>query len=232
MHAYYRISFNCQVMIDEDGVHGPPVVIELYCQPLTQSMASAEAREKEREALKRIDPYFLECLGLRKAVEEHEFGYFFKWPVNPYTQRLPNYWSVVRRPMDLKTIEHKIKAKLYSKPAEFDQDMRLMFNNAFRYNHDNHELIQRIRQISSFYEEKYNELRNRLSQEVLVREKGGQVHQERSVESGLMEQFNAKFWTEDRRKELGRRLSLISEKGRSEIRKAMSLKFSDLSLTG
>ena len=187
-------------MIAETEAQRPPVVIELYCQPLTQRMASAEAKEREREGLKRIDPYFLECLNLRKAVEEHEFGYFFKWPVNPYTQRLPNYWSVVRRPMDLKTIEHKIKAKLYSKPAEFDQDMRLMFNNAFRYNHDDHELIQRIRQISAFYEERYSELRGRLSQEVLVREKGGQVHQERSVETGLIEQFSAKFWTEEKRR--------------------------------
>lgn len=91
-------------MNEETEWERPSVVIELYCQPLTQSMVEVEMKERERESLKRIDPYFLECLKLRSEVEGHEFGYFFKWPVNPYTQRLPNYWTIVRRPMDLKTI--------------------------------------------------------------------------------------------------------------------------------
>jgi hypothetical protein len=39
--------------------------------------------------------------------------------------------------MDLWTIRHKIITPLYSKPSEFDKDIRLMFNNALLYNHGN-----------------------------------------------------------------------------------------------
>lgn len=105
-----------------------------------------------------MSPHFLECLKVRDRLEQHEFGYFFRWPVNPYTQGLVDYWKVVRRPMDLTTIGHKLRHGLYSKPAEFDADVLLMLNNALRYNKGNAEVISRIRSFASFYQGEYQKL--------------------------------------------------------------------------
>jgi hypothetical protein len=76
----------------EEKLPTMPLVIEIDCEPFTDSMVKAEKARKEMDKLKHIDPYLLECLKLNNSLEEHEFGYFFKWPVNPYTLGLPNYW--------------------------------------------------------------------------------------------------------------------------------------------
>jgi hypothetical protein len=53
--------------------------------------------------------------------------------------------------MDLKTIGHKILFHLYSKPSNFDKDVRLMFNNALIYNDGNTEIIAKIKALAAFY---------------------------------------------------------------------------------
>jgi hypothetical protein len=114
-----------------------PLVLQINCEPFTQSMIDAEQLTRKRDRLNTMNPYFLECYKLKELIEYHEFGYFFKWPVNPYSLGLANYWTIIRKPMELKTIEHKILFHLYSQPSDFDKDMRLMFNNALIYNDGN-----------------------------------------------------------------------------------------------
>jgi E1A/CREB-binding protein len=58
----------------------------------------------------------------------------FHYPVNPDELGLPDYFNVVKRPMDLSTIRARLDEGAYANPQEFVDDMWLMFNNAWLYN--------------------------------------------------------------------------------------------------
>ena len=58
----------------------------------------------------------------------------FREPVNPELLGLPDYFNVVKKPMDLSTIKKKLDDGTYSNPQEYVDDMWLMFNNAWLYN--------------------------------------------------------------------------------------------------
>ena len=58
----------------------------------------------------------------------------FREPVNPELLGLPDYFNVVKKPMDLSTIKKKLDDGAYSNPQEYVDDMWLMFNNAWLYN--------------------------------------------------------------------------------------------------
>ena len=58
----------------------------------------------------------------------------FHYPVDPDQLGLPDYFNVVKKPMDLSTIKQRLDDGHYSNPQEFTDDMWLMFNNAWLYN--------------------------------------------------------------------------------------------------
>ena len=58
----------------------------------------------------------------------------FNTPVDPEKLNLPNYFEIIKRPMDLGTIKRKFDNRIYADTAQFAVDVRLVFNNAMAYN--------------------------------------------------------------------------------------------------
>ena len=58
----------------------------------------------------------------------------FHEPVNPTLLCLPDYFDVIKKPMDLSTIKTKLDEGKYSNPQEYVDDVWLMLNNAWMYN--------------------------------------------------------------------------------------------------
>lgn len=56
--------------------------------------------------------------------------------VKPSKKDYPDYYKVILEPVDLKTIEHNIKAETYATEEALMDDMRLMFRNARHYNEE------------------------------------------------------------------------------------------------
>lgn len=57
----------------------------------------------------------------------------FKQPVDPTVDNVPNYFDVVKRPMDLSTIRTKMVNGEYAAASEFEADVRLIFQNCYEY---------------------------------------------------------------------------------------------------
>ena len=57
----------------------------------------------------------------------------FKQPVDPVVDNVPNYFDVVKRPMDLNTIKTKMVNGAYKAASEFEADVRLIFQNCYEY---------------------------------------------------------------------------------------------------
>lgn len=59
----------------------------------------------------------------------------------PFAQRVsrkevPDYYEIIKKPMDFGTMWKKLKSKLYNSKREFEYDLELVFNNCFEYNID------------------------------------------------------------------------------------------------
>ncbi|RAL09734.1 putative transcription regulator BDF1 [Aspergillus homomorphus CBS 101889] len=58
----------------------------------------------------------------------------FYYPVDPVALNIPTYHSIIKKPMDLSTVQTKLKNNQYENAKEFELDMRLIFKNCFKFN--------------------------------------------------------------------------------------------------
>ena len=58
----------------------------------------------------------------------------FRQPVDPQALGIPDYFDIVKKPMDLSTIKRKLDTGQYSDPWEYVDDVWMMFDNAWLYN--------------------------------------------------------------------------------------------------
>ncbi|KAK9248023.1 Bromodomain-containing protein [Lipomyces tetrasporus] len=62
------------------------------------------------------------------------FSFPFLQPVDPVALNCPNYFKVIKKPMDVSTIQQKLNTNQYESGAEFEEDIRLMFRNCYKFN--------------------------------------------------------------------------------------------------
>ena len=58
----------------------------------------------------------------------------FRTPVDPDALGIPDYFLIVKKPMDLSTIKNNLTQGKYVDPWEYVDDVWLMFDNAWLYN--------------------------------------------------------------------------------------------------
>ena len=58
----------------------------------------------------------------------------FRLPVDPDSLGIPDYYQIVKKPMDMSCIKGKLDKGEYTDPWEFVDDVWLMFENAWLYN--------------------------------------------------------------------------------------------------
>lgn len=64
----------------------------------------------------------------------HEFAFPFYQPVDPVALNIPDYFKIIKKPMDLSTIQAKLKTNQYDGAHDFESDIRLMFSNCYKFN--------------------------------------------------------------------------------------------------
>ncbi|XP_037070290.1 G protein-regulated inducer of neurite outgrowth 1-like [Pollicipes pollicipes] len=75
------------------------------------------------------------CVGMYKvleAVKAHEEAWPFLDPVEE--EYAPNYYAVIRRPMDLNKLESRLDAGVYVSRQQFEADFKLIVDNCKLYN--------------------------------------------------------------------------------------------------
>ncbi|RDL33727.1 Bromodomain-containing protein [Venustampulla echinocandica] len=79
----------------------------------------------------------------------------FKEPVDPITHHAPNYFDVVKRPIDLKTIKAKMDRGEYKSSAEFEADIRLIFQNCYEYWTPEDQVFRDCETLERYFNEKW-----------------------------------------------------------------------------
>lgn len=110
--------------------------------------------------------------GLLKGMMEHKFGWVFSSPVDPVALEIPNYFKIIRRPMDLGTIKKKLDLGIYKNLHQFATDVRLTFGNAMTYNNEEQDVYNLAKDMLADFNAELRKLEVEVSaEEAAVREK-------------------------------------------------------------
>ena len=105
------------------------------------------------------------CSEVLKALMTHEHGWVFNNPVDPVELGLPDYFDVIKKPMDLGTISRRIDTGLYHSIEDFVADVRLTFDNATRYNETGSVVYDFAVELKTKFVEEHKEMMQQLEKE-------------------------------------------------------------------
>jgi len=99
----------------------------------------------ELERSRRVSLIWQQCQTIWKTLSKSKDANVFMKPVNPTVMKCLDYFDIVKKPMDLGTIQKKFPGKpkisgrgseprSYTSPLEFRNDMRLVWDNCRLYN--------------------------------------------------------------------------------------------------
>ncbi|ORZ15810.1 hypothetical protein BCR42DRAFT_415941 [Absidia repens] len=124
--------------------HQPPTVNPISAAPpLVPS--SVPRRRPDKEI----------CVAILNKTMESRHAFEFIRPVDPIKQGIPQYAHIIKKPMDLGTIKSKLKADQYLSVQQFDDDVRLMLSNCYKFNPPNTYVYNEAKQLEQVYNKEY-----------------------------------------------------------------------------
>ncbi|KAE8661622.1 thymidylate kinase-like isoform X1 [Hibiscus syriacus] len=103
-----------------------------------------------------------QCEGLLKRLMSHQYGWVFNKPVDIVKLNIPDYFNVIKNPMDLGTVKKKIASGAYANPLEFHADVKLTFGNAMTYNSPRNNVHAMADTLNKFFEVRWKNIEKRL----------------------------------------------------------------------
>uniref|UniRef100_A0A3P9C9D5 Bromo domain-containing protein n=1 Tax=Maylandia zebra TaxID=106582 RepID=A0A3P9C9D5_9CICH len=73
-----------------------------------------------------------------KTLWKHNFAWPFQAPVDAIKLNLPDYYKIIKNPMDMGTIKKRLENNYYWNAQECIQDFNTMFTNCYIYNKVSH----------------------------------------------------------------------------------------------
>ncbi|XP_063816886.1 nucleosome-remodeling factor subunit BPTF isoform X2 [Pseudophryne corroboree] len=121
--------------------------IDEYVCPECQSTEDAMTvlsplTDKDYEGLKRV----------LRSLQTHKMAWPFLEAVDP--EDAPDYYVVIKEPMDLSTMEERIRTRYYKKLTEFVADMTKIFDNCRYYNPSESTFCQSAEILETFFVQK------------------------------------------------------------------------------
>mmetsp|Transcript_14838 Transcript_14838/g.30192 ORF Transcript_14838/g.30192 Transcript_14838/m.30192 type:complete len:877 (-) Transcript_14838:510-3140(-) len=98
------------------------------------------------------DPYLLDCLVVLKQVLDEKLSIPFRRKV--LEKDAPNYFDIIKKPMDLSEIRRNMESGTISTPVEFQRDMLLVAKNAMHYNEKTSDLYHLAKELQAMVKEK------------------------------------------------------------------------------
>ncbi|XP_014794445.1 PREDICTED: bromodomain testis-specific protein [Calidris pugnax] len=89
-----------------------------------------------------------------KAMWRHNFSWPFHQPVDAAALNLPDYYSIIKNPMDLSTIKKRLEHNYYTKAAECIEDFKTMFLNCYIYNKPGDDIVFMAQELEKVFIQK------------------------------------------------------------------------------
>ena len=91
----------------------------------------------EEDRMFRKKALLKDCRDCLTQVRKHKYAWVFGKPVDPVALHIPDYFDIIKEPMDFGTVKENLDKKKYLNgggPMAFLYDMNLVFNNCATYN--------------------------------------------------------------------------------------------------
>ncbi|XP_066976704.1 protein polybromo-1 isoform X5 [Macrobrachium rosenbergii] len=106
--------------------------------------------------------------------------YSYDFRLLPSREKYPDYYQIIDRPIDLKTIAQRIMNKKYNNIDELEEDLNLMFNNACAFNEPGSRIFKDARTLK-----KLTQLRKDDLLQILHAKKSVRLRSKRSITNQL-----------------------------------------------
>lgn len=92
------------------------------------------------------------CYRIHIKLINHKWAFPFMQPVDPVALHIPDYFSIIKQPMDLGTIKTKLINGEITTEEEYISLVRLVFDNAILYNKPQDDVAIMANSLSAFFE--------------------------------------------------------------------------------
>ncbi|KAK5231399.1 transcription initiation at TATA-containing promoter protein [Exophiala xenobiotica] len=137
----------------------PSSTASLYLDSSARASSTPLASSKETSSDDTITPKRLTHMKrVISNLKKSNFSEHFRAPVDYVALDLPSYPKIIKTPIDLGTIDRKLKDKRYSTVAEFVADFYLIINNCVRFNGPEHGITQTARRMQAGFQNQMRKL--------------------------------------------------------------------------
>ncbi|XP_058969289.2 bromodomain-containing protein 3 isoform X3 [Pocillopora verrucosa] len=91
---------------------------------------------------------------IMKAMWRHAYSWPFHEPVDAVKLNLPDYYTIIKQPMDMGQIKRKLENHEYSCSQDCIDDFRLMFNNCITYNKPGEDVVLMCQTMEKVFNQK------------------------------------------------------------------------------
>ena len=152
------------------------VVLLKTATPPPASVSPPPLAENSFEAVKARGPPTLSiaqyrfCMSTIRSLKKFKPAAPFLKPVDPVALNIPHYPDIIKKPMDLSTVERKLASSNPTKPDpnpanpryynadEFMADVRLIFSNCLTFNGPEHVITGMSRQVEEVFDKQMKNL--------------------------------------------------------------------------
>jgi hypothetical protein len=97
---------------------------------------------------------FGHCSAALEALKHRDNKQWFQVAVDPVKHGCPTYFDVIKQPMDLGTVTEKLNTGKYLQLDEFAADVRLVWDNAMKFNPPEHLVHKEAAELLSVFEKR------------------------------------------------------------------------------
>ena len=121
-------------------------------EPVHAPKQKRRAYTEAERTIRGTSELFNKCQRILDILKREEDIDPFLDPVDPVELEIPDYPEIIKNPMDLGTIETKLRGHQYDSPEEFNADMRLVWANCMTYNNEDTDIHQMAKEFSEKFE--------------------------------------------------------------------------------
>ncbi|XP_034045681.1 bromodomain-containing protein 4 isoform X3 [Thalassophryne amazonica] len=107
-----------------------------------------------------------------KSLWKHQFAWPFQSPVDAVKLNLPDYYTIIKNPMDMGTIKKRLEYSYYRNAQECIQDFNTMFTNCYIYNKPGDDIVLMAKALEKLFLQKVSEMPEEETEIVVMTGKG------------------------------------------------------------
>ncbi|CAI9757357.1 unnamed protein product [Fraxinus pennsylvanica] len=130
------------------------------------AMAARQTELEKKHGLQQNTNYvrlMKQCDVLLNRLMKQKNAPIFNSPVDIIAYNIPDYFNVIKHPMDLGTVKTKLLSGRYSSPEGFAADVRLTLKNAMIYNPPGHYVHLAAEKMNKFFEVRWKQIEKKIS---------------------------------------------------------------------